>query len=123
MLRPADREIRMVVRVVADLVPLRHNSPNEIRIFFRVHADEEKSGFYSSRLQNVEDLRRPLGIRAIVKGQCDLVFTTDALVIEGRKFRKGEIGRAQKTLGVLLNLARSIHARFIDANDLTSADV
>ena len=31
MLRPADREIRMVVGVVPDLVPLGDDSPNEIR--------------------------------------------------------------------------------------------
>ena len=78
----------MIVSVVADLVALRHDSPNEIGIFFRVHSDEEKSGFHSARLQNVEDLRGPFGIRPIVKRQRDLMFTPGALMIEGRKFGK-----------------------------------
>jgi hypothetical protein len=35
----------MIISVVADLVPFRDDSPNEIRIFLRVDADEEKAAF------------------------------------------------------------------------------
>ena len=88
MFRPTDREIRMIVGVVADLVPLGDDPPNEIGIFLRIHSDEEKCRLDAVRLQDVEDARGPFRIGPVVKGERDLMFSARALVIEGGEFRE-----------------------------------
>src|SRR5205807_5455097 len=46
MLGPTEGKVRMVIGVVPDLVALLDDSPDEVWIFLRVCADEEKSGLY-----------------------------------------------------------------------------
>ena len=92
-------------------------------IFFRVYPDEEESGFHSARLQNIQDLRGPFRIGPVIKSKRNLVFTARALMIERREFWKAKISRIQITVGVLLNLARAVHARFIDANDFAFSHI
>ena len=90
----------MIIGVVADLVPLGHDSPNEIGIFLRVDPDEEEGRLDSVRLQNVEHLRRPLRIGPVVEGERDLMLATGALMIERREFRESEIGRTEVAVRV-----------------------
>src|SRR6266480_4703904 len=46
VLRPAERQVWMIISVVPDLVPFVDNATNQTRITLRVHADEEKRCFY-----------------------------------------------------------------------------
>src|SRR5262249_39617526 len=76
VLRPAERQVRMIISMVPDFVPLVHNSPNKPRVTLRVHTHQEKRGFYVRGFENVQDLWRPPRIRTVVKGDCDLMLAT-----------------------------------------------
>ena len=66
--RPAEREIRMVIGVVADLVPLGDDSPNEIRDNFSAFTPTRKNAAFTlCRFQDVENLRRPFRIGPVIE--------------------------------------------------------
>src|SRR3546814_14885847 len=68
LLRPGG-EVRMVVGVVADLVPVRDDPLQQPRMLQRVFADDEESGGRARALQHLQYLRRPFRIRPVVEGQ------------------------------------------------------
>src|ERR1044072_2860491 len=64
--------------MIPDRVPFVKNAPDQIGVCLAILPDNKKRGFYIFLFQDVEDLRRPLGIRPVVKCKRDL-----ALLIPG----------------------------------------
>ena len=59
----------MVEGVVADLVVSLELRLHQVGVALRVAADEEERGVGVVGVQEVEDLRRPAGVGAVVEGQ------------------------------------------------------
>ena len=78
----------MIIGVIPDLVSFGDDPPNEIGIALRVHADEEKRGLDLRRFEDVENLRRPFRVGAVVERERDFVRLSAALMIERGKLRK-----------------------------------
>src|SRR5467141_2992365 len=85
MLGPGQRQVRMIISVVPNLVPFVDNSPDEPGIFLGVHSDQKERGLCVCRFQNVQNLWRPLWVGTIVKRDRNLMLPTRALMIQGRK--------------------------------------
>jgi hypothetical protein len=66
----------MVVRVVADAVPLSHHTLIEFGIFPDVITHHEERSLDTVFLQYVEHERRSLWYRTVVEGQIDSLFST-----------------------------------------------
>ena len=123
MLRPAKREIRMVIGMIPDLVAFRHNPPNESRIMFRIYADEKESRLHVCRFQDVENLRRPFRIGPIIKSDRDLMRAARALMIERRELRESFV-YARSDNHPYRPPACAVHPPgFIDRNDFALAHV
>src|ERR1041385_4392027 len=88
MLRPAKRQIRMIISVVPDLVSFVDNPADEAGIMLGVCTNEKKRGLHVGPFQNIENLRRPPRIGAVIKSDCHLMFAPGPLVIKRGKFRK-----------------------------------
>src|SRR5206468_12937730 len=98
----------MIISVVSDFVSFVDDAAHKPRVAFRVHAYEEKCGFHICCLENVQDLRCPSRIRAVVKSERDLMLAGSALVIEGWEFRKLHVFRREITIGVHGELSQSV---------------
>ena len=61
-------EIGMGKSVIADVVSLGEDAPQQVRIGLGVLADDEETGVNAFLLQHVEDLGRPVRIRTVVEG-------------------------------------------------------
>ena len=74
-------EVRVGIRVIADLVTFIPDAPNEIRVTFGVLSDEKERRFDVFLFQNVEHLHRVRRGRTIVDGQRNhsrlVAFTRD----------------------------------------------
>src|SRR5512133_3500864 len=81
MLRPAERQIGMVIGMVPDLVAFVDNATNKRRVTLCVYSDDKKRGLYVCCLKNVQNFRRPSRIGAVIKSDCDLMLGACALVI------------------------------------------
>src|SRR3954447_26034188 len=88
MLRPAERQVRMVIGMVPDLVSFINDATNEGRVTLCVYSNDEERGFYICCFENVQNFRRPSGVGTVIKSDCDLMFAARALVIQRRKLRK-----------------------------------
>ena len=66
-------EVRVGEGVVADVVALGDFALHQPRRHLGVRADDEERGRHVLGLEDVEDLRRPLRIGAVIEGQRDLV--------------------------------------------------
>ena len=118
MLGPGQRQVRMIVRVVPNFVTFVDDSPNESRIFFRVRTNQEKCGLRVCRFQNIQNFRRPLRIRAIVKSNRDLMLAARTLVIQRRELGKLCVFGGEITFRIDRELSHSVGATFIDGHDL-----
>ena len=123
VLGPADRQVRMVVGVVPDLVAFRDNSPDEVRIFFRVCANEEKSGLHICFFQDVENLRSPFGVGPIIEGNRDLMRRARALMIKRGELRKLRIRGGEIAILIDRERTHAVGLRFIHGNNLALADI
>ena len=85
MLGPGQRQVRMIISVVPNLVPFVDNSPDQPGIFLGVHSDQKERGLRVCRFQNVQNLWRPSRVRTIIKRDRNLMLPTRALMIQGRK--------------------------------------
>jgi hypothetical protein len=63
----------MGVGVVADFVAFAHHALHEADILSGLGADEHEGSLDVLLFQDVENLRRPLGIGAVVEGDGDLI--------------------------------------------------
>src|SRR5205823_5254408 len=81
MLRPAERQIRMVIGMVSDLVSFVNDATNKRRVTLCVYSDDEKRGLYVCCFKNVQNFRRPSRIGAVIKSDCNLMLTARALMI------------------------------------------
>src|SRR4029450_11271552 len=93
MLRPAERQVRMVIGMVPDLMSFVDDATNKRRVTLCVYSDDEKRGLYVCCFKNVQDFWRPSRIRAVIKSDCDLMLAARALMIQRRKLRKLTIFR------------------------------
>src|SRR3954451_11786188 len=85
VLRPAKRQVRMVVSMVPDLVAFINNASNERGITLGVDAHQKERRLHVRCFKNVEDLWRPARIGTVVKRDRNLVLATGPLVIERGK--------------------------------------
>src|SRR5438105_7767982 len=86
MLRPAERQVRMVIGVVPNLVSFVDDATNKRRVTLCVYSNHEKGRLDVCCFENVQDLRRPSRIGAVIKGDRHLMLAASALMIERRKF-------------------------------------
>src|SRR5215467_6495186 len=123
MLRPAQRQIWMVIGVVPDLVSFVHDPANKPRVTLCIYSDDEKRGLYVSCFKNVQNFRRPSRIGAVIKSECDLMLAARALVIQRRKLRKLHIIRCEITVCVHSQVALPVSAILVDSNDFSIANI
>src|SRR5438874_3211046 len=123
VLRPAEGKIGVIISVITYFVTLIDNAPNEIWVTFGIDTYQKKRGLYLCRLQNIEDLRRPLRIRSVVKCQRHFVCIARALMIQGWELRKFGIVDGKIIILVQCQGAHSIGSGFIHGRDLTTANV
>src|SRR4030095_9984467 len=81
MLRPAKRQVRMVIGMVPDLMSFVDDAANKRRVTLRVYPYDEERGLFVCCLKNIQNFRRPSRIGAIIKSDCDLMLATRSLVI------------------------------------------
>ena len=72
----------MRVGVVADLMALAHHPFHQADIFLCFGADHHERALDVLLLQDVENFRRPLGVRAVVKGERNFIRMV-AVVLDG----------------------------------------
>ena len=68
----------MTERVIADSVAKRSDGPQQRRLTLRAFADREKRRMHPRLREQIEDLRRPVGIRAVVERQVDVLRAHDS---------------------------------------------
>ena len=88
------RDVRMRPGVVADLMAFAIDPPHEAGVVAGGLADHEEGALYVELFEDVEDLRRPLGIRAVVEAQGNFVGVVTVLL-----HRVGEWVRVHLFLG------------------------
>ena len=66
-------DVGMRVGVVADLVAFAHHALHQADVLRGLVADHQEGALDALLLQDVEDLRRPLGIGSVVEGERDFV--------------------------------------------------
>jgi hypothetical protein len=81
MLRPAEREVRMVIGMVPNLVSFVDDATNKRRVTLCVYSHDEKRGFYVYCFKDVQNFRRPSRVGTVIKSDGDLMFAARALVI------------------------------------------
>ena len=91
-------EIWMGEGVVAHVVALGQHTLHERGISLRVVADDEEAGMDALVFQDVEDLRRPVGVGTVVEGQCEL-----AGLVAGPL---DDIGGRHGLVGLIVDVAR-----------------
>src|SRR5215831_7055838 len=123
MLRPAQRQVWMVIGVVPDLVSFVDDAANKRRVTLCVYSDDEKCGLYICRFKNIQNFRRPSRIGAVVKSNRDLVLAARALVIQRRKFRKLHIFRSKIALCIHSQFAHPVSAIFVHSHDFAVTHV
>ena len=69
-----EREIRVTVRVVPDLVPFVVHALEQALVRVDVLADDEERRLHAARAQRVEDHRRPASVRPVVEGERDAML-------------------------------------------------
>ncbi len=81
----------MRVGVAPQFIAVRKNALHQRRIGLRIRADHEERRLHVLAFENVENLRRPLGIGAVVEGERDLLLRRAELPdhITGRQFGIG----------------------------------
>ena len=75
-------DVGMGVSVVADLVAFTDDALHEADIFLGLGADEHEGAFGVLLLEDVKDLRRPLGVGPVVEGERYLVGVV-AVLLDG----------------------------------------
>ena len=63
----------MTVRVIADLVALVVDPPEQTLLGIDILSDDEEGRLHAARPQRVEDHRRPAPVRPVVEGEGDFV--------------------------------------------------
>src|SRR4029450_3229406 len=66
MLRPAERQVRMVIGMVPDLVSFVDDPTDKRRVTLCVYSDDEKRGLYVCCLENVQNFWRPSRIGTVI---------------------------------------------------------
>ena len=75
-------DVGMGVGVVADLMALAHHALHQADILLRLVADQHERALDALVAENIENLRRPLGIGSVVEGERDLVGVI-AVLLDG----------------------------------------
>ena len=123
MLRPAKREIRMIIGMVADFVAFIHDPAHQPGITFRVCSRHEKCRRRFCRLEDIENLRCPAPVRPVIECDCDLMFTTRALMIKRRKLGKLHVLGGEITFRVRHQVAQTVRTALIHRNNFAVTDV
>src|SRR5437588_1715742 len=95
MLGPGQRQVRMIIGMVPNLVPFVDNSPDQSGIFFGVYSNQKERGLRVCLFQDVQNLRRPLRVGTIVKSDRNLMLPTRALMIQRWKLGKLYVFRGE----------------------------
>src|SRR5438034_9042119 len=122
MLRPAERQVRMIIGVVSNLVPVIDDATNKRRVTLRVHSHQEKRRFYVRGFKDVQDLRRPSRIGTIIESDCDLMLGAGALMIKRRELRKLAVFGSEIAVCVHSEFSHPVRAILIYCDNLADAD-
>src|SRR5437867_11767537 len=109
-------------RVIPDLMSLRDDSPDESRVFVRVLADDKEDRLNPALFQNVQDLRRPIGIGTVIKAKNDLARVFTPFMIDSRIFRKLRVSAANKALWRGGKGSRPVFPRSVHSYNFTIPD-
>ncbi len=109
----------MIISVVPDLVSFIDNSADEAGVALGVRPDEKKRSLHVGSFQNIENLRRPPRIGAVIKSDCHLMFAPRALVIKRGKLRELRVPRRKVTLRIGRQISHPIRAGFIHRDNFT----
>ena len=123
MFRPANRQVRMVVSVIPDFVPLIHDSPDQRRIILRILAHHKKGSLHVRRFQDIENFWSPCRIGTVIEGQHHLMLSALALMIQRGKLREFHIPSDQIPLTVDREFAHSVGTRLIHCDNFAIAQV
>src|SRR5881394_768519 len=78
----------MIIGVVPNLMAFIDNATHKLGVTLCVYSHDEKGRLHVCCFQNVQDLRSPSRIGAVIESDCHLMLAAGALVIKGRKFCK-----------------------------------
>ena len=113
----------MIISVVPDLVPFVDDATNKIRVALCVHSHQEKRRLHICHFKNIQNLRRPSRVRAVVKSDCDLVLAAGTLVIKRWELCKLHVLGSEISICVNGEPAHSIRAILVNGYNLALADV
>src|ERR1700716_619496 len=113
----------MIICVVPDLVPFVDDATNKRRVTLRVYSHQEKRRLYIRCLENVQNLWRPLGVRAVIECDCNLMLAAGALVIKRWEFCKLNVLRGEITVSIYSERSRPVHPILVNSDNLAVADV
>ena len=113
----------MGIGVVADFMALGHHPLHEAGIGLGIAADDEEGGRHMLGLEDVENLRRPFRIGAVVEGQRHVLVEMRAELAHDIAGRQPDIGLVVDVAGLLVDVERALAgAGFgFDAQDFTAA--
>src|SRR5205814_7060449 len=123
VLRPAECQVWMIIRVIPELVPFVNNATDELRIPLRIHSHQKKRGFHVRCFEHIQNLRCPSWIRAVVKSDRDLMLAACALMIKRWELCKLHVFRREIAVYVNCEPAHSIRAILINSYNITVADI
>src|SRR6266404_6416829 len=120
---PAERQVRMIISVVPDLVSFVDDATDKPRVAFRVHSHEEEGRLYIRCFENVQDLRCPSRVGTVIESDGDLMLAAGALVIKRWELRKLDVSGVEITVCIHGELSGPIHAILINRHNFAVADV
>ena len=123
MLGPAEREIRMIIRMISNLVPLIDDTTHERGIMLRVYTHEEKCCFDVCGFQDVEDFRRPYRVGAVVEGDGNLMLVARALMIERRKLGKFRVLSREIPVAIHCDVSHPVRATLVHRDNFAVTNV
>src|SRR2546422_3676920 len=108
--------------VIADLVPLAINTAGETAKLVRLDANQKESCGSMLALQDIENLRRPVGIGTVVKGNRELRLTRAITRYAIRQWKRLEdFTIDQPGWRISGQIAPALRGARLDAQDLTLA--
>src|SRR5260370_39066958 len=108
----------MRIRVISDLVALGVDTPQEPRRSLGIHADDEERRRHLPRPEYVENLRRILWIRSVVKCERDSWLFASAAGFENIVLRVTLVAFGQLAAGGTPEATDAVRRRLHNAKDL-----
>ena len=111
-------QVGMGGAVIAQLMPLRDDAAEQVRLAQRIGAGDEEGGGRVQAAQAVEDARRPARIGPVVEGQGDQAPLGTDMADDGGARQAGPGGGADQPVIILDQGARAVAGGMVEAQDL-----